>query len=352
MDFFKKFKIERFVIEFLFVLALVSLVLFTELSSSTFAEIEYWALEADEKEIAVVATKDDAEDVADKVETYYVKDEATDVSVTVEPSITITQKTYSKKDLPKPSRVNEAAAKIIEDIEAGKTDIKITTTQSFKNRKKVESKVVEKKSADILKGAKKVASKGKPGVKIVTSEVVQVNGEVDSRKVVDQEVIKKAEDKVILVGTKVDDEEDSKENYGSAGKAFNVAKDGKTYKASISAEEMGQKIANYALKFVGNPYVYGGESLTKGADCSGFTMAVFRHFGVSLPHNANTQRNYGKGYSLKNAKPGDIICFPGHCGIYIGNNKIVHAMNVANGITVSTIGYNGKPVVGIRRMFR
>ena len=116
---------------------------------------------------------------------------------------------------------------------------------------------------------------------------------------------------------------------------------------------MGKKAAEYGLKFVGNPYVWAGESLERGADCSGFTLAVYKHFGISLPHDAHAQRNYGvEVSSLKNARPGDLICFHGHIGIYIGNNKIVHAMNVANGMTVSTIGYNRKPIVTIRRLFK
>ena len=158
----------------------------------------------------------------------------------------------------------------------------------------------------------------------------------------------------MLLGTRVDDKEDPKGSEGSAGKALRVRKsgDGKTYVGDLSGKETGKKVAEYGLKFVGNPYVWGGESLTNGADCSGFVLAVYKHFGISLPHDAHAQRNYGiKIGSLKNARPGDLICYHGHIGIYIGNNQIVHAMNVANGITVKTIGYNHKPIVTIQRLF-
>lgn len=113
----------------------------------------------------------------------------------------------------------------------------------------------------------------------------------------------------------------------------------------------GKAVADFALKFVGNPYVWGGESLTKGADCSGFVLAVYKYFGVSMAHGVVQQSRLGRSVSYRDAKPGDLICYSNHIGIYIGDNKIVHAMNPANGITVSRIGYNGKRITTIRRIF-
>ena len=89
----------------------------------------------------------------------------------------------------------------------------------------------------------------------------------------------------------------------------------------------GQQVANYAKQFVGNPYRYGGTSLTNGADCSGFTQSVYKHFGYKLPRTSSEQRKSGKSVSFSNRKVGDLICYSGHVGIYIGNNKIVHASN-------------------------
>ena len=111
----------------------------------------------------------------------------------------------------------------------------------------------------------------------------------------------------------------------------------------------GQDVANYACQFVGNRYVYGGTSLTNGCDCSGFTMAVYSHFGYSLPHNDVGQRGCGVAVpSLDQAIPGDIICYPGHVGIYIGNGTIVHASTAATGIKYSSATY--RAYVGIRRI--
>ncbi|MCI6858803.1 MAG: C40 family peptidase [Eubacterium sp.] len=113
----------------------------------------------------------------------------------------------------------------------------------------------------------------------------------------------------------------------------------------------GQQVANYAVKFVGNPYRWGGSSLTRGTDCSGFVMSVYKKFGKSLPHSSYGQRRCGKKVrGLRNAKAGDIICYSGHVAIYMGNNTIVHASNPREGIKI-TRGAAYRSIVTIRRMF-
>lgn len=113
----------------------------------------------------------------------------------------------------------------------------------------------------------------------------------------------------------------------------------------------GQQVANFALRFVGNPYRYGGTSLTNGTDCSGFVMSVYRHFGKKLPRTSSSQRHAGRGVgSLSAAKPGDIICYNGHVAIYLGNRKIVHASNRRTGIKV-TNNAAYRHIVAIRRVF-
>lgn len=120
--------------------------------------------------------------------------------------------------------------------------------------------------------------------------------------------------------------------------------------ASGSGSELGSAVASYACQFVGNPYVYGGTSLTNGADCSGFVMSVYANFGVSLPHSSAADRNVGTAVDgLANAQPGDIVCYSGHVAIYIGNGQIVHASTAKTGIKISDVNY--RTPLGIRRIF-
>lgn len=110
----------------------------------------------------------------------------------------------------------------------------------------------------------------------------------------------------------------------------------------------GQQIADYACKFIGNPYVAGGTSLTNGADCSGFVMSVYKNFGISLPRSSYSQSTVGRAVSYSEAKPGDIIYYGGHVGIYIGNGQIVHASTQRTGIKKAPATYRN--IVTVRRI--
>lgn len=111
----------------------------------------------------------------------------------------------------------------------------------------------------------------------------------------------------------------------------------------------GSAVVSYASQFVGNPYVYGGSSLTNGTDCSGFVMGVYSAFGVGLPHSSSAMRSVGYGVDANSMQAGDIVCYSGHVGIYTGNGTIVNALNSSSGITYTNVNYS--PILAVRRIY-
>lgn len=133
----------------------------------------------------------------------------------------------------------------------------------------------------------------------------------------------------------------------SPSRPSNAGGSGNSGSSSVSN---GQAVVDYGMKFLGNPYVYGGNSLTNGTDCSGFVKGVYAAFGISLPRTSSEQRHVGYGVSLDAIQPGDIVCYSGHVGIYAGNNTLLHASNEKTGITLtSPVTY--RPVIAVRRIF-
>ena len=127
------------------------------------------------------------------------------------------------------------------------------------------------------------------------------------------------------------------DDYTTTNEEFSAGAGAATVESSGSSA--GQKVIDYACQFVGNPYVYGGTSLTNGTDCSGFTQAVYKHFGISLPRDSFSQRSCGVGVSYDEAQPGDIVCYAGHVALYMGGGMIVHASTERTGITYSPATY-------------
>lgn len=156
--------------------------------------------------------------------------------------------------------------------------------------------------------------------------VIESDGEESSDGESSDEVEYDEYGNVIDSGNTVTDTNDGEESGGSSG--------GGNYSSGS-----GSSVVDYATQFVGNPYVYGGTSLTGGADCSGFVQSVYSNFGVSLPRTSYEQMNAGYEVSYSDAQPGDLICYGGHIAIYMGNGQIVHASNSApypaGGIKVS-----------------
>ena len=128
------------------------------------------------------------------------------------------------------------------------------------------------------------------------------------------------------------------------GKELETAITMTEYRYGKGVTDIQMEICEYARQFVGNPYVWGGTSLTKGADCSGFTLSVYRKYGVSLPHSSKAQANCGTRIDVSEVQPGDLVFYGGknihHVAMYIGNGQVVHAQSAKTGIVVTSMYYN------------
>lgn len=143
---------------------------------------------------------------------------------------------------------------------------------------------------------------------------------------------------------KKDSSSNDKKKSSSEKKTASSDKKDSEKPSDTKAKGTRKEVVNYALQFVGNPYVYGGSSLTKGTDCSGFTMSVYKHFGISLPHNSASQSKCGTKISVSDVQPGDLLFYGNgsgisHVALYIGNGQIVHASSRKTGIKISKYNY-------------
>lgn len=206
---------------------------------------------------------------------------------------------------------------------------------------------IQKQSEQIKALEAEEQRKALEAAKKKAEEEAKRKAEEEARRKAEEEARAKAEDEASQAEESSDGEnndESSSSESSDSGSSDSSSSSG----SSGGGSGKGQEIANFACQFVGNPYVPGGTSLTEGADCSGFTMAVYNHFGLSLPRSSYAQAGYGREVSYSEAQPGDIIYYGGHVGIYIGNGLIVHASTQATGIKISNALY--RSIITVRRI--
>ncbi len=184
-------------------------------------------------------------------------------------------------------------------------------------------------------------------IRKLESEVAKKQSEIDAAKKAEEEARKAQELALQNEAAQSSSKSSSSDSSSSQGSSSSS----KSYASASSysgTSGKGQQIANYACQFIGNPYVSGGTSLTQGADCSGFVWRVYSDFGYSVPRTSYSLRSAGTGVSYSEAQPGDIMCYAGHVGIYIGNGQIVHASTPRSGIKITHATY--KEILSVRRI--
>ncbi len=175
--------------------------------------------------------------------------------------------------------------------------------------------------------------------KRLETEAAQKQSQIDAAKQAEEEA-RRAQERAL-----------QNQQSSSSGSSSVGSSSGSNYASASSYSgtgSKGQQIANYACQFIGNPYVPGGTSLTQGADCSGFVWRVYKDFGYSVPRTSYSLRSAGSEVAYSNAQPGDVVCYAGHVGIYIGNGQIVHASTQKTGIKITNATY--KQILSVRRI--
>lgn len=283
---------------------------------------------------------------------------------------------YDRKLLEEYQAVVEEVAALQDELEEEKSELQTSQYELVEQQAYVEEVLAQKKEeyenyAVVLAKAKQEAAAYTTKIKQETAQIQKLEEEErrrkeeEERKRKEEEERKKAEQEALLAAqdsqnaqTEESDSDaadsDSQSDADSASSSnssttSSSSSSGQTSSStSSSGSSKGQQIANYACQFIGNPYVAGGTSLTNGADCSGFVMAVYQAFGYSLPRSSYAQSGVGKAVSYSEAQPGDIIYYGGHVGIYIGNGQIVHASTERTGIKITSATY--RSIITVRRI--
>lgn len=212
------------------------------------------------------------------------------------------------------------------------------------------TELIRQQNAEIQKIEEEEKKAAEEAARKAAEEAAKKAAAEEAAKKAQEEANKKAADEAAKKAAEASKKSSSASGSNTAASSgSSTSSKNNTSGSSVSYNPTGQSVVNYACQFVGNPYVWGGTSLTNGADCSGFIMSVYAKFGVSLPHSSGAMAGCGRGVSYSEAMPGDIICYAGHVAIYMGGGQIVHASNAKDGIKISgNAAY--RPIVAVRRV--
>lgn len=296
---------------------------------------EPYVIKAGTIELAVVENSAVAEQVLAQFQRAFLSDGAQIVSYNTKPFLNIDKKDLERANGPVDVlSQSDALIALVRSTEGLYPLLTATLTEQLVQNIVVPYTSTQEKASDLTVGTKKVKTAGVNGTIANTVSITKVNGLIVSATSLNETIVTNPVNEVILVGTKPVTSTYSSSRLSTSGKAI----PGTT----------GADVVAYARQFLGNPYVYGGTSLTNGTDCSGFTMSVYAHFGVYLPHASSAQRYVGTAVSYSEAQPGDIICYSGHVALYMGGGKIIHASTSSTGIIIGNATY--RQILTIRRI--
>ena len=293
-----------------------------------------YVITVEEEELFLVEDRVTAEKVITNVMEEYVPEGSQVNKIVLDKNIGIGHKTLRRSDMgEKVLTEAEAVAYILDANESEEPLFNATITAEKGSITSVEPQIEVQETDELYQGDYIIQTVGTEGSQLITKKVTSINGTITDTETVDSVIVDYGQATIALKGTK-------------EVPADTIWQD---YSGEVIGTGNGAKVANYGMNFLGNPYVYGGASLTGGTDCSGFVMSLYKKvFGISLPHSSSAQAKCGKRISLAQARPGDVVCYSGHVAIYLGNNKIVHAANPRKDICVSSVHY--KPILTVRRI--
>lgn len=237
---------------------------------------------------------------------------------------------YDRKMLTQYEETRMNIEEMKENLELEYAELEVSKAECEQEKDGLEAALLELKA--LSEDYELQLSKAKQEAEVYKSKIKKQNAEI---KKLEEEAARKAR-------------EEAERLAAMKNKPVGTAKVDAASIMAVNGSAKGKEIAIYACGFVGNKYVWGGTSLTNGADCSGFTQSVYKAYGYKIPRTSYQQRSAGKAVNYADAQPGDLICYAGHVAMYIGNGRIVHASSAKTGIIIGYATY--KPILAVRRI--
>lgn len=261
---------------------------------------------------------------------------------------------YDRQLLEEYQAAREATAAVKEQLEEEKSALEAQQGELLEEQEALNAILEEKQGeyenyAVQLAQAQQEAAIYKANIKSQSAQIKKLADEQAAKQAeVDAALKAQAEAEAAAAALAAGGDSGSSGGTSSSGSSSSSSGNYASANSYSGSGSKGQQIASYACQFIGNPYVPGGTSLTEGADCSGFVWRVYKDFGYSVPRTSYSIRDTGTAVSYENAQPGDVFCYAGHVGIYIGNGQIVHASTQKTGIKITNAAY--REILSIRRI--